>query len=495
MTAGLLRVDDSRGVPAPAFAHPLIAAAVYDQIGPARRARLHARAAELAEDEASRAAPPRGGGRGPGRRARRPARGARGAQGGGAHAAVGGAGDGLRLAPERRPARRARRGCCAPSTGCWCAGDVAHARAFARRGRRRSPRARGARASSASSPSSRATSTRRRRCSARPGTTATRTPTRCWPRSSPTATPTTRCARCATRTSWCGAGARSASRPGDPLTIGWTATLALSLWRLGRTERGLPHAGGAPRPATRAPTCTCAASAAGCGSPSGEIEAARADLEAAAGGRAADRLAAVRLDPPDRALAPAVRDRRVERRGRVRRARDGARRRRPSTRTRRSCGGPRSPCPPPAATGPPPTRTRGWPPPSRSRPPIARSPLGMTRALVATARGDAEAVLAALEPVAALSPNPGIDEPGFWPWHDLYGDALVGARARRGGRRLPAPARGAGGRARPRGADRQARPGARAGRGDARPARAGRPRRSSARWSTWSRSGCRTSRR
>ena len=52
-------------------------------------------------------------------------------------------------------------------------------------------------------------------------------------------------------------------------------------------------------------------------------------------------------------------------------------------------------------------------------------PLGMTSALVATARGDAEAVLAALEPVAALSPNPGIDEPGFWPWHDLYGDALV----------------------------------------------------------------------
>src|SRR3954454_3394091 len=49
----------------------------------------------------------------------------------------------------------------------------------------------------------------------------------------------------------------------------------------------------------------------------------------------------------------------------------------------------------------------------------------MTRALVAAARGDADAVLAALEPVAALSPNPGIDEPGFWPWHDLYGDALV----------------------------------------------------------------------
>jgi len=54
VSAGLLRVDETRGVPAPAFAHPLIAAAVYDEIGPARRARLHARAAELAEDEAPR---------------------------------------------------------------------------------------------------------------------------------------------------------------------------------------------------------------------------------------------------------------------------------------------------------------------------------------------------------------------------------------------------------------------------------------------------------
>src|SRR4051794_21942746 len=43
VAAGVLRVDDGRGVPAPAFAHPLIAAAVYDRIGPAPRARLHAR--------------------------------------------------------------------------------------------------------------------------------------------------------------------------------------------------------------------------------------------------------------------------------------------------------------------------------------------------------------------------------------------------------------------------------------------------------------------
>jgi predicted ATPase len=51
--AGLLRWDESKGVPAPAFAHPLMAAAVYDAIGPARRARLHGLAADLVEDEGS----------------------------------------------------------------------------------------------------------------------------------------------------------------------------------------------------------------------------------------------------------------------------------------------------------------------------------------------------------------------------------------------------------------------------------------------------------
>jgi DNA-binding CsgD family transcriptional regulator len=51
--------------------------------------------------------------------------------------------------------------------------------------------------------------------------------------------------------------------------------------------------------------------------------------------------------------------------------------------------------------------------------------VGMTLALVATARGDAEAVLAALDRVAALSPNPAVDEPGFTPWQDLYAEALV----------------------------------------------------------------------
>ena len=54
-----------------------------------------------------------------------------------------------------------------------------------------------------------------------------------------------------------------------------------------------------------------------------------------------------------------------------------------------------------------------------------RVAVGMALAHVASARGDHAAVLAALEPVAELSPNPAVDEPGFWPWQDLYAEALV----------------------------------------------------------------------
>jgi ATP/maltotriose-dependent transcriptional regulator MalT len=51
---------------------------------------------------------------------------------------------------------------------------------------------------------------------------------------------------------------------------------------------------------------------------------------------------------------------------------------------------------------------------------------GIARALLATARGDHDQVLADLEPLLAISPREAIDEPGCWPWQDLYGDALVG---------------------------------------------------------------------
>jgi Response regulator containing a CheY-like receiver domain and an HTH DNA-binding domain len=52
---------------------------------------------------------------------------------------------------------------------------------------------------------------------------------------------------------------------------------------------------------------------------------------------------------------------------------------------------------------------------------------GMAGAQLAAARGDHEAVLRALEPVLEIQPREGVDEPGFWPWQGLYGDALVSA--------------------------------------------------------------------
>ena len=52
---------------------------------------------------------------------------------------------------------------------------------------------------------------------------------------------------------------------------------------------------------------------------------------------------------------------------------------------------------------------------------------GLAQAQLATAQGDHDAVLRALEPVLHLTARDGVDEPGFWPWQDLYGDALVSA--------------------------------------------------------------------
>jgi DNA-binding CsgD family transcriptional regulator len=52
---------------------------------------------------------------------------------------------------------------------------------------------------------------------------------------------------------------------------------------------------------------------------------------------------------------------------------------------------------------------------------------GLARAQVPAAKGDHDAVLRALEPVVAMTDRQGVDEPGFWPWQDLYGDALVSA--------------------------------------------------------------------
>jgi DNA-binding CsgD family transcriptional regulator len=52
---------------------------------------------------------------------------------------------------------------------------------------------------------------------------------------------------------------------------------------------------------------------------------------------------------------------------------------------------------------------------------------GMARARIGEARGDAAAVLEALEPVRRFEHRDAADEPGFWAWPDLYADALVAA--------------------------------------------------------------------
>ena len=46
---------------------------------------------------------------------------------------------------------------------------------------------------------------------------------------------------------------------------------------------------------------------------------------------------------------------------------------------------------------------------------------------LAWARGEHEAVLTRLGPIVALRQREGVDEPGFWPWQHLCGDALVSA--------------------------------------------------------------------
>ncbi|MHA6782109.1 AAA family ATPase [Pseudonocardia saturnea] len=53
--------------------------------------------------------------------------------------------------------------------------------------------------------------------------------------------------------------------------------------------------------------------------------------------------------------------------------------------------------------------------------------LAMARARIGEARGDPAAVLSALEPVRRFVHRDAVDEPGFWLWQDLYADALVAA--------------------------------------------------------------------
>ena len=57
--------------------------------------------------------------------------------------------------------------------------------------------------------------------------------------------------------------------------------------------------------------------------------------------------------------------------------------------------------------------------------PVQIIPSAMARMQVAAASGDYTSVRRAAEPVVELSRRLDIDQPGFWPWHDLYAHALV----------------------------------------------------------------------
>ncbi|MFL5333829.1 MAG: LuxR C-terminal-related transcriptional regulator, partial [Geminicoccaceae bacterium] len=50
---------------------------------------------------------------------------------------------------------------------------------------------------------------------------------------------------------------------------------------------------------------------------------------------------------------------------------------------------------------------------------------GIARAVLAAARSQHDNVLVALDPLLTMSQREAVDEPGCWPWQDLYGDALV----------------------------------------------------------------------
>ncbi|WP_430297615.1 AAA family ATPase [Sinomonas sp. B1-1] len=57
--------------------------------------------------------------------------------------------------------------------------------------------------------------------------------------------------------------------------------------------------------------------------------------------------------------------------------------------------------------------------------PVMRLSGAMAAAAVAESAGDYAAVLRALEPIVHMDRTPWVDEPGFWPWQDVYANALV----------------------------------------------------------------------
>jgi ATP/maltotriose-dependent transcriptional regulator MalT len=417
---GLLRCDETAGVPVPVFAHPLTAAAVYDRMGPGRRARLHARAATAVDDEGASLRHLAAAATGPdaelalrfevfaealaGGRSLEPA----------ALAMVKAA----RLSPRR--AEREERLLRAVD---WMlvAGDPGQARVFAEEVAACAP---GPRRSSILGQLA-ALDGRLREAAA----LLREAWEQCDPARDPVLAGTIahRNAYHALRlmcdedvVTW---GRRAlALAPSDVLAVGWTATLALGLWRLGREEEAFALLEQARTGIEEVDTelwgmrgwLRCA----------GDDPEGAADLEAAAAsalrtgallhgsvyltvlsrrhlatGQWGDAIAA-----GERAMALAAETEHPH----------GA----------FACW---------AAVGVPAARGDWTTAEDLCRRAAAeesdgadpRVAVAMAHATLAAARADAEAVVAALDPIAALGAVPALDEPGFWSWQDLYAEALV----------------------------------------------------------------------
>ena len=66
--------------------------------------------------------------------------------------------------------------------------------------------------------------------------------------------------------------------------------------------------------------------------------------------------------------------------------------------------------------------------------------VGIARALLAAELGRSQDVADTLAPLLAIEPRSAVDEPGFWPWQDLYAHALIDLDRLDEAGRVPSPA-------------------------------------------------------
>ena len=419
--AGLLRWVDAPPIPAPAFAHPLVAAAVYDQIGPGRRAHLHALAADLVEDESTALRHLAAAAAGPdadlAHRLEQLAE--RKAAGQCMESAAMAMVSASRLSPGR-PEREER--LLRAVDWMLAAGDAAQARAhagevagFAEGARRYSIVGQLASFDGRIEEASELFAQAWKRCDAEAD------PLLAAVIAHRIAYHSLRRLRDEDVVLW---DRRAlALAPDSVLAVGWAAVLALSLWRLGRADeayRLLEES----RTSERDDDLHLLGMRGWLRFSEDDLEHGRADLEAAAASEL--RLGALQVSSVHLTVLARAQFASGDWADAVVSA-EQALALVSETEHPHAAFVWWSVILVPAARGDWATaEAYAARAAAEAREPVdKRVAVGMALALLASARGDHAAVLAALEPVAELSPNPAVDEPGFWPWQDLYGEALV----------------------------------------------------------------------